>query len=258
MMVRSLLLAGALAILALPAPASASTDPEPSPSPCALGTSTLEAGAPLTLSGTRSTDEPVGVMARRADGEFREPAVVTIDQTWRSVLVFGAGDGGLWTVEVNVDGVSCVSRLTVTLPAGVVASPAPGAEPLSDTPEGGLDTASLGDAAILSAVVLVIASWVFLAVLALVRATGRHVMVRRPVRAVAQVAAFVAILGAGMAAWAITDLMVGISHFDSEVPPDQQAALSVGFWVVLVLGSLLGTLAALKVQNSAPAGETLA
>jgi hypothetical protein len=254
---RPLLLVGGLAVLALPAPTAASTNPEPSPPPCALDASTLEAGTPLALAGTRSTEDPVGVMIRRADGEFREPAVVTINQTWRAVLLFGAADGGRWTVEVSVDGASCVSPLTVTQPTGVVAppTPTPGAAPRPDTSAGAIDSASLRGAAVLTAAAVVVASWVFLVLLALVRASGRRAMARRPVRVAARAATFVAILGAGVAAWAIAYLMDSLLHFDTGVPPDQRAVLDGASWAVVVFGSVLGTLAALRVRVSAPAGE---
>ena len=256
-MTRSLLLVGALAVLMPPAPTSASTNAEPSPPPCALDASTLEAGTPLALSGTRSTGDPVGVMLRRADGESREPVVVTLDQTWRAVLLFGAADGGSWTVEVSVDGASCVSPLTVTLPAGVVAPPSatPAAEPQPDTTARAFDAASFGPAALSAAAAAVVASWVFLALLALVRASGRTAMARRPVRVVARVAIFVAILGAGVAAWAAVYLGVSLGHFDSGIPPEQRTVLDAAFWGVVVLGSVLGTMAALRVRDSAPAGE---
>jgi hypothetical protein len=250
----------AIALLGLPglaAMAAASTSPGPSLPPCAVGASTLEAGTPLALSGTRSTDEPVGVMVRRADGEFREPAVVTINQTWRAVLLFGVADGGPWTVEVVVDGVSCTSPLTVTLPAGVVAPPILplASESPQDPSATGIDSSALWTAAVIAAVVVVVGSWLLLVLLALARGFGARPLARRPVRGIARVAIFVSVLGAGIAIWAVVYFMDGMLHFDPGIPSDQRAVLDGALWVVVVFGSVLGMLGARRLGAGPAPGE---
>ena len=117
--------AATVAVLALgiPSAAMASTQTEPAPAACHLPTSAALAGTPFELSGTTTTAEQVGLLARKDTGETREASVATLNGTWRAVIVFGAEDAGQWTVDLVVDGADCVSPLTVTLPAGMVAPP---------------------------------------------------------------------------------------------------------------------------------------
>jgi hypothetical protein len=244
----------AFALLVLPGAVAASTLPGPSIPQCTLGVANLEAGTPLALSRRRATGEPVAVLGRRADGAAREFQAVTAAGTWRVDLVFGAADAGSWTIEVVVDGASCASQLTVTLPAGAVA-PAIlpiASEPAPDASTAGIDGSSLASTAPLAAAALVVASWIFLALLALVRVAGGQPLARRAVRRAARGAIVVATVGAGLAAWAIAYFMDGMAHFDSGIPPDQQRVLNAAFWGVIVLGVTVGMLAAGRLRAGMP------
>ena len=255
---RLLVLAGTLALLGSPVSTSASTTSEPPPRPCVLGTSTLEAGTPLSLSGTRSSDEPVGVMAKRTDGKFMDVPVVASEGTWRAVLLFATDDGGSWMVEIVVDGGDCVNPLTVTLPTGVTPPPVllAGSEPPLDQSASVIDWGSIRAVAVLVAVVVIVGSWLFLALLALARVFGARPLARRRLRVIARVAVFAGVLGAGLAIWAFIYFEVGMLYFDPGIPSDQQAVLDRAFWVVLVLGSVLGTLGARRLGGpSAPEAQ---
>lgn len=52
-----------------------------------------------------------------------------------------------------------------------------------------------------------------------------------------------------MAIVLFVDFAVSMGHFDTGAPPDDQALLDTGIWVVAVGGSILGTLAALRVRD---------
>lgn len=239
-----------MALTGFPAPALASTGTDTPPPPCALGTSTVMAGTPLDLSGTRSTNEAVTAMARRDDGAFLEGTVATLNGTWRAVLLFGAGDAGSWTVDISVDNVNCASPITVILPAGVAAPATQAPEQLQrlGTYAGGTDGPSLQTVALVAGVALVGGSWILLLLVALARAIGARPLAGRSSRWIIRGAAFLGVLGGCLAAWLVVDVAVGMSHFDSGIPPDQQVLLAAGFWVALIGGSVLGTLAARRVR----------
>jgi len=223
--VRPLLIGCTVATLvALPAAAAASTGPEtPPPSsmlPCALGTSAAVAGTPLEIRGTTTSGDAVNASAwRDGDKTVREATVATLDGTWRAIFLFGAADGGEWTVQVSVDGTECASRLTVALPPGMVAPPtaAPAPEP-DGSSSGGFDGYALRTLAVNDGVALVLASWIFLALVRLVHTTGRRPLARPGVRRVATVAVFVAVLGAVLAVWIGVHFFDGMSHFDDGIP----------------------------------------
>jgi hypothetical protein len=171
--------------------------------PCALGTSAAVAGTPLEIRGTTTSGDAVNASAwRDGDKTVREATVATLDGTWRAIFLFGAADGGEWTVQVSVDGTERASRLTVALPPGMVAPPtgAPAPEP-DGSSSGGFDGYALRTLAVNDGVALVLASWIFLALVRLVHTTGRRPLARPGVRRVATVAVFVAVLGAVLAVW---------------------------------------------------------
>lgn len=251
-LLRQLLLGGALAVLlGLPATVMAGTGPEsPLPS-CALGTSTLVAGTPLELTGTISTNEAVGVMARRVDGASREGTVSVVNGSWHAVLLFGAADSGSWTVEISADGANCTSALTVTLPPGVVAPPtlSPIPDQAQDAAVGGIDVPTLQAVAARTAVVLVLGSWIFLGLIQIVREFGRRPLGHPWVRRITRVATFLAILGAALGMWVVVYFLDAMRHFDSGIPTGEQVLLDAGFWGAVIVGSVLGTLVAVRVGD---------
>jgi hypothetical protein len=254
---RALLAGGFLALpLALPAAVAASTDTAPPPSTpsCSLRTSTAVAGTPLEIRGTTTSAAAVTASAWRADKTVREATVATLDGTWRAIFLFGAADGGQWTVGISGEGVDCASPLTVTLPPGMVAPPTqpPAVDAAPDASAGGIDGTSVRSALVNGTVILVVASWIFLALVGFVHASGRRPLARSGVRRAAAGAAFVAVVGAGLSAWFVVYFFVAMSHFDTSVPPNEQAALDTAGWGVVVVGSVLGTLAALRVRRSSP------
>ena len=251
-LLRQLLLGGALTmLLGLPAAVMAGTGPEsPLPS-CALGTSTLVAGTPLELSGTISTNEAVGVLARRVDGASREGTVAVLNGAWHAVLLFGTADSGSWIVEIGADGANCTSALTVTLPPGVVAPPtlSPIPDQPQDTSVGGMDVPTLQAVAARTAVVLIVGSWLFVALIQIVRGFGRRPLVHPWIRRITRVATFLAILGAALGMWVVGYFFDAMRHFDSGIPASEQLLLDAGFWGAVIVGSVLGTMAALRVRD---------
>jgi hypothetical protein len=116
---------------------------------------------------------------------------------------------------------------------------------------GGLLATFLGSmvtVAVVAGVTLVGASWILLLLVALARAIGARPMARRSSRWIIRGAAFLGVLGGCLAAWLVVDVAVGMSHFDSGIPPDQEVLLIAGFWVALIGGWVLGTLAARRVR----------
>ena len=251
-LLRHLFLGGALAVLlGLPAAVMASTGPEsPLPS-CALGTSTLVAGTPLELSGTVSTNAAVGVMARRSDGAFREGTVSVVNGSWHAVLLFGAAHSGSWTVEISADGANCAGALTVTLPPGVVAPPTfpPLGDQAQDMAVGGIDVSTLQAVAARSAVALVVGSWIFLAIIQIIRGFGRRPLGHPWIRRSTRVAAFLAVLGAVLGLWVVVYFFDAIRHFASGIPTGEQVLLDAAGWGAVIVGSVLGTLAASRVRD---------
>jgi hypothetical protein len=245
---------GLVLLLGLPAAVSAGTDTEQTLPPCDLGTATVQAGTPLQLSGKSTTNDAVGVMARRTDGQSREGTVLTTTSgSWRAILLFDASDGGSWTVEIGVDGALCSSALAVTLPAGVVAPPvqAPDTTPRSS----GIDASAIKDAAVEVVTGLILLSWAFLLLIGIGRLFGVRLVLGRVMRGILRGAVFTAVLGACLFAWAVAYFMDGMAHFDSGIPAEQQVVLNVIGVGALVVGSLLGTLAALRVRGAGRAGE---
>lgn len=240
-------------VISRPATALAGTSPEPAPPPCAFTTSTATAGTPVELSGPISAaDASVAISVERADKRIHEVTVATINGMWRSVLLFGAADAGLWTIHVSIDGSDeCQSPITVTLPAGVVAPPTQppvNLEP-ADQPTRGIDGTDLRTAAGIAVAVLVVVSWIFLALAGLTRNLGVRPLARRWVRVIAPPVTFLAVWGGLMAVAFLADVVVSFSHFDSGTPPGDQALLDMGIWGMAVGGSILGTLAALRVRD---------
>lgn len=252
---RLLLVGAAVAtMIALPATALASTGPETSAPSCAFEISTATAGTPVELSGPISTaDASVAISVERADKRIHEVTVATINGRWRSVLLFGAADAGLWTIRASIDGAECQSPITVTLPAGVVAPPTqPPEEGASlDEPAPGFDGADLRGLAVEAAAVLVVASWMFLALAGLARILGARPLARRWLRLIAPPATFLAVWGGFMTVALFADFLVSMSHFDTGTPPGDQALLDIGIWGMAVAGAILGTLAALRVRDKA-------
>jgi hypothetical protein len=245
-----------IVLLGTPVTVFASTDPEPTSPPCDVGTANAVAGTPFEVSGTRKhRDEPVGIIARNAYGDMREGSVALLDDTWRGVLLFGNADGGDWTIDISVDGVNCVSQLTVTLPAGVVApSRPPRDEPDLVQTTAGIDAATVRTAIVGGAAALVVASWVFLALLGVARLLGGQPFAHRNLRRVASAATFVAVLGAFMGIGLFAYLAYSIGRFDTGIPPEQKVLLDVGLWVVGIVGACVGVLAARRL----PGGEAAA
>jgi hypothetical protein len=254
---RPLLIGGALAaLLAMPGSTLASTDPETPPPSCDLGTSTLEAGTPLELSGTDSPDQVVGVVARRDDGQSRDVTVTTVNGAWHAVLLFGVADGGSWLVAVGGERSSCASPLTVILPAGVVAPPTPelAQDPASEPPAVAIDGETVWAAVWLIGTASVAGSWIMVVVLAVSRGARRRLLARRSGRLVARGASFVAVLGGCLAAWLVLDIAVSLSHFDTGPTPGEQRWLDLTLWAAVVGGSVLGTLLARRLRGAPVSG----
>lgn len=241
-------------LIARPAPTLASTNPESPPPPCAFGTSTAVAGTSVEISGPISAaDASVEIAVEGSDKRIHQATVATIDGRWRSVLLFGAGDAGLWTVHVTINGAdACQSPITVTLPAGVVAPPteppvAPAANEVE--PPRGFDGADLRGLAVEAVVVLVVGSWIFLALVGVATILGARPLVRPWLRRIVLPATFLAVWGGLMVVVLFVDLAVSMGHFDTGTPPGDQALIDAAIWVAAVGGAILGTLAALRVRE---------
>lgn len=244
----------AVLLLALPVAVAASTGPDTAPPPstptCALEAATAVAGTPFEITGTTTSGAALTASAWRADKTVHEATVATLDGTWRAIFLFGPADGGEWTVDVSGEGVDCASSLTVTLPPGMVAPPTPAVDVTAAEPAVGIDVSSLRSALANGAVVLVLGSWAFLLLLGVVHGLGRRPLARRGVRRMAVGAVFVAVLGAFVTAWVVGYLFAALSHFDTSIPSDEQAVLDAAGWGALAVGSVLGTLAALRVRRA--------
>jgi hypothetical protein len=245
-----------------PTSAFAGTSSESPPPPCAFTIPTAVAGTLIEISGPLATGASVDVTAEGPDKRVREAAVTTTDRAWHGVLVFDLPEAGSWMARLSIDGGTvCATRFGVLLPAGVVQPPADAAgvvQPPADAagvvqpPAGAAPGFALADLAGLAAEVaamVVLASWIFLAVVGVAKLVGARPLSRRWPRALAIPATFVAIVGAFLAVALIVDIGVSFGHFDTGTPPDQQALLDVGIWAMAAAGSLLGGLAALWVRN---------
>ena len=245
--------AALLWVVALPGAAAASTEPEASPPPCDLPTSTVVAGTPLVLTGPATSSTAVGVMARSELGSFREGAVIVSDGRWRAVVVFGAEDRGSWTIDVAVDGVNCLSPLTVTLPPGVVAPPRPtdDLEAVDAAPRvvNGSDVLA---AAALTFAAVVLGSYVVLATVSVAAVLGARPMRVRAVRVATRVGTFFAVLGTLVGVASFVALVYSIAHFDSGLSSVESAVLTIVMWLVVVAGSGLGVVAARRVAIGPP------
>jgi hypothetical protein len=247
----------AAAILCLPASAAASTQPEASLPPCDIGVSTVVAGTPLELSGTMSIPaEGVAISARSETGEFREGTVATVGDQWHGVIIFGAADSGTWTVEIGVDGARCASRLTVTLPAGVIPpTRAPVAQTTVEPVASGIDGDTIRSVAAVGVAAVVVASWILLPLLALSSVLGARPLARRSLLVLARGATFAAVLGGFVTAGLTVYIGIGFSHMSSGIPSDQKAILDMGLWGVVIVGVVAATLAARRVASGPPAGD---
>ena len=108
--------------------------------------------------------------------------------------------------------------------------------------------------------IAVLASWIVLAMLGLVRIAGHHPLARRPVRRIAQVAVVTGIVGACVFAWGFASFMDGMRHFDTGIPMDERAILDTAFWVAVAVGIVLGVVAARHLRGrpgyeNAPSGR---
>ncbi|HEY3335289.1 MAG TPA: hypothetical protein VGK16_08675 [Candidatus Limnocylindrales bacterium] len=101
----------------------------------------------------------------------------------------------------------------------------------------------------IAAVVLILASWGVLVLLGIARLLGRRPTALQWVRWIARIAIVGAIIGGGLATWAMTSFMDGMAHFDSGIPPEHRALLDSAFWGVIVVGAVLGLLAASRVRE---------
>jgi hypothetical protein len=181
--------------------------------------------------------------------------VAVVAGRWRGVIAFGAGDAGSWTIDVTVDGKDCVSPLTVTLPAGVVAPPTRTPAAVADDVSlpNGIDGGTVRGIAALAAAISVVASWVLLLTVALARVAGRRPLRRRRLRRIVQAATFVSVLGAFVFAELFVYFGVSMSHFDTGMSTGETAILDIGLWVAVLAGSVIGTIAARRLPGrSAP------
>ncbi len=242
----------ALATLALPGSVLGATGPDlSSPMPqCSIGASTIAAGTPLDLSGkVTPPDAFVGVSAYR-DKNIREASVASLnDGTWRAVLLFGAADAGVWTVDIHLGDTECASPLSVTLPAGVVAPPTepPAAADEAGPPVDGQGAATIRDIGVKATVALVVGSWILLLCLAL--ASRARPLTHRSIRLAARTAAFIGILGAFVTVGLFAYFLDSMRHFDTGVPDGDAAILNFGIVGLAVIGSILGTFAALRIKG---------
>ncbi len=239
--------------LGVPPTAMASTQTEPPTAACHLPTSAAVAGTPFELSGTTTSAERVGLLARKDTGETREASVATLNGTWRAVIVFGAEDAGQWTVDLVVDGADCVSPLTVTLPAGMVAPPtrAPIDETAIEPPPTGVDGSTILTAAAAAGAAAVVGSWLFLSIIAAAQLVGARPLQRRRLRAIVQSATFVAVLGGFATVGLVFYVGFQMSHFDTGLPSGEAALLDISMWGVVVAGSAIGVIAARRVGHGA-------
>ena len=250
---RRLLVCGAVAVLMTPpAGVLAATHPDPSAIPCALGVYQAVAGTPLQISGTIAAPKiPIAVSIQHDNGEIRHASVATLnDGTWRAVMLFGAADAGAWTISVNIDGAECESPLAVTLPAGMEAAPTepPIPDKYLNEPPDGLHGRTIFETAAKAAIVLVVASWTFLAILAL--AARVRPLAHRRVRMVARPAVFLAVLGGFVAVGLGVSVFVGIVLYEFQDPGEVVVALlQTGIAGLAIVGSVVGTLAALRIND---------
>ncbi|MEO8570682.1 MAG: hypothetical protein ABI553_03190 [Chloroflexota bacterium] len=241
-----------LAALALPGSVLGATGPDLSspPPPCALGASTIAAGTPLDLSGkVAPPDAFVGVSAHH-DKDIREASVASLnDGSWRAVLLFGAADAGVWTVDIHIGETACASPLLVTLPAGMVAPPTqpPVGADEAGPPVDGQQAATIRDIGVKATVALVVGSWILLLCLAL--ASRARPLAHRGIRLAARAAAFIGILGAFVTVGLFAYFVDSVSHFDTGIPDADAAILTIGIVGLAVIGSILGTLAALRIKG---------
>lgn len=240
------------ALLTPPAAVLAGAGADPSLMPCSLGVSAAVAGTPLLMSGTIAAPRiPIAVSIQHDNGEIRQASVATLnDGTWRAVILFGAADAGAWTITVNVSGAECESPLTVTLPAGMEAAPTEPRIPdkyLNEPPDG-LHGRTIFETAAKAAIVLVVASWIFLAILAL--AARVRPLAHRRVRMVARPAVFLAVLGGFVAVGLGVSVFVGIVIYEFQDPGEVVLALlQTGIAGLAIVGSVVGTLAALRIND---------
>jgi hypothetical protein len=238
-------------MVALPGTSLAAAQPDPSDDPCGLGTAVVIAGRPLRLSGTLTNpQELVAISARNAEGAFREGDVVMTGTSWRASLTFHAGDAGAWIVDLAVDGRDCTTTLGVVLPDGATAPPheTPAAEELLVTRPPAITADGIRAAAVLVAVAAVIGSWLFLGGVAAARVLGLRPLARRGLIVPARAAAFVAVLGGFAAAYTFVWFGISMSHFDTGIPPGEEALFRIGLVVVLVIGSVAGATAARRLS----------
>jgi hypothetical protein len=109
-----------------------------------------------------------------------------------------------------------------------------------------------GGLLLFAAVALVLTSWIFLALVRLVHATGRRPLARPGVRTAATAAVFVAVLGAVLTVWIVVYFFDSMRHFDDGIPAGDQVLLDAAGWGSLAVGSVLGTLAAMRVRRQSP------
>jgi len=211
-------------------------------------------GRPLELSGAfTDIQKPVEISARNGEGALREGNMVMAGTTWRGSLVFRAVDGGPWTLRLVVDGVACESALSVRLPDGVTAPPheTPTTEELLITRPPVITTGGIRTAGALGAAALVVGSWVFLLVVAIIPGFRRRSLAMGKLLALARAAAFVGVLGGFLASYGFVWLVVAIGHFDSAIPDEQEAMLRVGLGATVAAGSWVGAIAARRIARAA-------
>lgn len=249
------LIALSLAVLAAAGVAGlalAGTSRAASAPPCPIAASTVAAGSALELSGPVSPSGGlVEIIARNERGFLREGNVRQTGDGWSGAITFRITDVGPWIISI-VDGVTaCESPLTVTLPRGATAPPVD-AGFVDDSlvpPPPPIDGGRLVMVAAIGGGALVLASWLFLAIMATGAVAGFRPLAGVLWRRIARGAAFVAVLGAVTGVALFVDFGVSMSNFDMGTPAGEQAVLNVAIGLSVVAGAVAGRSAARRIRE---------
>ena len=104
--------------------------------------------------------------------------------------------------------------------------------------------------------ILVVASWVCLALVSALAVFGTRPLARRGVLPIVRGATVFGVFGLFMAVALSFYFMVSLSHFDTGIPEEQKQPLAVAVWGAAIAGLVIGGLAARRLgRRSAHPGR---